>query len=103
AHGIKSTMHQTPTIPSGYIAAGSDIRDLFHLLQKAPVAMVIFKGPTFVIEYINEKTLEIWNRQKEKVLGKPLFECFPELAGSDLERVLKTTFLKGEKFRAKEF
>ena len=96
-------MHQTPTIPSGYIAAGSDIRDLFHLFQKAPVGMVIYKGPAFIIEYINEKTLEIWDRKKEEVLGKPLFDCFPELMGSDIEKTLKNAFTKGEKFRAKEY
>src|SRR5436190_4849778 len=96
-------MRQTPTIPSGYIAAGSDIRDLFHLFQKAPVAMVIYKGPAFIIEYINEKTLEIWERKKEEVLGRPLLECFPELIGSDSERMLKNVFTRGEKFRAKEY
>jgi PAS domain S-box-containing protein len=96
-------MHQTPTIPSGYLAAGSDIRDLFHLFQKAPVGMVIYKGSSFIIEYINEKTLEIWDREKEEVLGKPLFECFPELMGSNLEKILKIVFTKGEKFRAKEY
>jgi PAS domain S-box-containing protein len=96
-------MHQTPTIPSGYIAAGSDIRDLFHLFQKAPVGMVIYKGSAFVIEYINEKTLEIWERKKEEVLGRALFECFPELIGSDVEKVLKNVFTKGEKFHSKEF
>src|SRR6185503_17872545 len=96
-------MHQTPTIPSGYIVAGSDIRDLFHLLQKAPVGMVIYKGPAFIIEYINEKTLDIWGKKKEEVLGKPLFDCFPELIGSDAEKILRNVFTKGEKFRAKEY
>jgi PAS domain S-box-containing protein len=96
-------MRQTPTIPSGFIASGSDIRDLFHLLQKAPVGMVIYKGPTFIIEYVNEKTLEIWNKKKEDALGRPLFECFPELAGSEAERILKNVFLKGEKHREKEY
>src|SRR5258705_6659686 len=99
----KYLMLQTPTIPPGYIAAGSDIRDLFHLFQKAPVGMVIYKGPAFLIEYINEKTLEIWDRKKEEVLGKPLFDCFPELIGSDIEKILKNVFTRGEKFRTKEY
>src|SRR5437762_10952089 len=96
-------MHQTPTIPQGYIAAGGDIRDLFHLFQKAPVGMVIYKGPSFMIEYINEKTLEIWDKKKEETVGRPLFDCFPELIGSDAEKILKDVFTRGEKFRAKEY
>jgi PAS domain S-box-containing protein len=96
-------MHQIPTIPSPFIASGSDIRDLFHLFQKAPVGMVIFKGPTLVIEYLNEKILEIWDRRKEEVFGRPLFDCFPELTGSEVEKVLMNVFRKGEKFKAEEF
>ena len=65
--------------------------------------MVIYKGPAFLIEYINEKTLEIWDRKKEEVLGKPLFDCFPELIGSDIEKILKNVFTRGEKFRTKEY
>lgn len=96
-------MHPTPTIPSVTFASGSDIRDLFHLFQKAPIGMIVFKGPSLTIEFLNEKTLEVISKKKEDVLGKPLLECFPELEKFGVDKILLHVFNKGEKFTAKEF
>jgi PAS domain S-box-containing protein len=56
-------------------AAEQNIR---HLFMQAPVAIAIYRGPSFVVELINDKGLELWGRRREEVLGKPLFEIFPQ-------------------------
>jgi PAS domain S-box-containing protein len=52
------------------------IRQLF---RQAPVAIMIFRGPNFIIELINDRALEIWGRKREEVLERPLLELAPEM------------------------
>jgi PAS domain S-box-containing protein len=96
-------MQEDPTISSDYIAMSSDIKELFFLFEKAPFAMSVLKGPSLAVELINEKLLEIWGKKKEEVMGKPLFKCFPELIGTDTEKIFKTAYENGEKIVTKEY
>jgi PAS domain S-box-containing protein len=49
-----------------------------EIILQAPVPIFIVEGAEFIITLSNEKNLEKWQRTKEEVLGKPLFEVFPE-------------------------
>jgi PAS domain S-box-containing protein len=52
----------------------------FHqeIILQAPVAISIVEGSEFIISISNEKNLELWQKTQEEVLGKPLFDVFPE-------------------------
>ncbi|HJT56857.1 MAG TPA: ATP-binding protein, partial [Ktedonobacteraceae bacterium] len=52
---------------------------LYELFMQAPAAVVILRGAGYLIELANPTTLRIWGRSSEQVLGKPLFEVFPEV------------------------
>lgn len=73
-----------------------------NTLSQAPVAVAIFKGITFIIEFANKKVLEYWGRTLEEVINKPLFVALPEAAGQGYEALLKHVYTKGERFVAKE-
>ncbi|GCE50810.1 PAS domain S-box-containing protein [Thermosporothrix hazakensis] len=70
-------------------------RKLFDLFMQAPAAIVILRGPTYVVELANPTTLAIWGRSSEDVLHKPLFEGLPEVRGQGLEPLLEVVYTTG--------
>lgn len=79
----------------------SNARYLNNILQ-APNAMCIFRGPEYNIELANKLMLEIWERNEEEVLNKPVFKALPEVTNQGLEEILKDVYTTGEKFTANE-
>lgn len=96
-------MQEDPTISSQNYVSDGDVKELFFLFEKAPFAMSVLKGPSLIIEMANQKLLEIWGKKKGEVIGKPLFECFPELIRTQSEKIFRTVFESGDKFVAKEY
>lgn len=79
----------------------SNSRYLNHIMQ-APVAMCIFRGKNHVVEIANEHMLQLWGKNAEDVLNKPIFEGLPETKDQGLELLIDTVFTTGEKFIANE-
>ncbi|PXY46006.1 PAS domain S-box protein [Flavobacterium hydrophilum] len=79
----------------------SNNRYLNNIIQ-APTAMCVFRGRTHVVEIVNDMMLEIWGKQKEEVINKPIFEGLPEAKGQGLESILDKVYETGEKFIANE-
>jgi len=78
-----------------YKIADAYIRNVF---MQAPVSIVVYKGPSFIVDMINEKALEMWGTTYEKVINKPLFEISPELREQQMEKILTDVYTKGEPF-----
>jgi PAS domain S-box-containing protein len=81
------------------LTAASNARNL-ALIEQAPVAIILFKGPNFVIESANQQMLALLGKPRE-IIGQPLLKAIPELDGQDpyhlLSKVLSTgTMVKGE-------
>lgn len=72
-----------------------------NLLQ-APIAMCFFKGKDFVVETVNDFMLQIWGKEINEVLNRPIFEGLPEAKEQGLEELLENVFLTGDKFVANE-
>lgn len=73
-----------------------------ELMLRAPVAMVIFNGPDFVIELINNKALEYCGRTAEQLLNLPAFTVLPEAKGQGFEKLLENVFKTGNSYVANE-
>jgi PAS domain S-box-containing protein len=58
-----------------------------NIFKQAPVAIVIFRGAEFVIEFANDFYLQILGKSNN-IIGKPLFESFPELKNQGLKEIL---------------
>ncbi len=72
------------------------------IIEQAPVAIAIFRGPEFVIEEFNEKVLEYWGRTAAQVKNVPLFKALPEASGQGFEELLMNVLQTGEGLVATE-
>lgn len=52
---------------------------LANFFRKAPVAIVCYRGPNFIVDLANDKALEMWGKTMEEVKGRPIHEIFPEV------------------------
>jgi PAS domain S-box-containing protein len=82
-------------IIDAYKIADAYIRNVF---MQASVSIVVYKGPSFIVDMINDKGLEMWGTTYEEVINKPLFEISPELREQHLEKILTDVYTKGEPF-----
>lgn len=57
------------------------------LIDHAPVAIAILKGPDHIIETANKKIIAYWGKT-EKVLGQPLRKALPEIEGQPFIPIL---------------
>lgn len=79
------------------------INQMRGIFNHSPVAITLMKGPEYIIEIANERILEIWGRTAKEVIGKPVFEIFPELIGTRFENIFKIVYYKGERFYANDY
>ncbi|OJH42211.1 PAS domain-containing sensor histidine kinase [Cystobacter ferrugineus] len=75
---------------------------LHSLFMQAPTAIAIFRGPRHIIELANPLMCRLWGRRPEQVLGRPLFEALPEVAGQGLEEGLDGVLATGVPYVATE-
>lgn len=66
------------------------------MVTTTPVAMAILKGRTPVIDLANDAMLYIWQRGKEEVMNKELFDIFPELRNQVFPGLLEQVFDSGK-------
>ena len=84
-----SAKHQT--IPSEKYAE-QQIRSLF---LHAPVAIQILKGPDFIYELANKRSLEILGKTEEEIIGRSVLEVMPELKEQRPYKLLQDVYRTG--------
>jgi PAS domain S-box-containing protein len=47
--------------------------------KHAPIGLVCYRGADFIVDFANDKALEIWGKTLEDVKGKAIHEIFPEV------------------------
>lgn len=77
------------------------LQSVYRLFDEVPFAVAALKGPDLVIDYINQYNLNVWQQQKEDVIGKPLFTARPDIRAS-AESVHALVYQTGRRFEAKE-
>ena len=73
-----------------------------NFILQAPVLITIFQGPSFIVDTINKKALEIWGKSYEEVINKPLFDISPEVEDG-LKKIFSDIYTTGETFIANEY
>jgi signal transduction histidine kinase len=61
---------------------------LHALFMQAPAPICILRSPRYRIELVNPPCAEVWQRPHDALIGRPLFEALPEIAGQGLEELL---------------
>jgi len=72
------------------------------VLEQAPVAIAIVRGPDYIIEVANPLIARIWGRAQEPLLGQPLFEALPEARSQGFPEILAKVTADGQAFLAQE-
>jgi PAS domain S-box-containing protein len=70
-----------------------------HFMQ-APFPIAVLRGPHYVIELANSVALNAWGKD-EAILGKPIIEGIPELAGQPFIGYMDQVFRTGSAHRAR--
>jgi len=58
-----------------------------NILEQTPEPVLVLKGPELIVEVANEPLFRTW-RMDDRVLGKPLLECLPELRGQGIVEMM---------------
>lgn len=49
------------------------------LFKNAPVGIVYYRGVEFIVDFANDKALEMWGKTLEEIQGRKVDEIFPEV------------------------
>ncbi|WP_222942460.1 chemotaxis protein CheB [Arenibacter arenosicollis] len=72
-----------------------------NLLLQAPVAIMVLKGPEFLVELANEAYLGMVEKEKD-FIGRPLFESLPELKLQGVKERLEGVMRNGVPYHGVE-
>ena len=73
---------------------------LERFLMQAPAIIAIHDGSEFIFEFTNPLYEQVFPGRK--LLGKPLFEGLPELAGTPVEEIIRQVYKTGETYEGRE-
>ncbi|MGI4761301.1 MAG: PAS domain-containing protein [Janthinobacterium lividum] len=72
------------------------------VLEQAPVAIAIVRGPDYRVEVANPLIARIWGRPQPQLLGRALFEALPEAREQGFPEILARVMQDGQAFLAQE-
>lgn len=72
-----------------------------HMLQQAPIAMLVLRGENMVFETVNDAMLALLGKDAS-IIGKPLLECLPEIEAQPVLGMMKNAYHTGEPYFGKE-
>lgn len=72
------------------------------VLMQAPVALVVFSGPRYIIELANDLFLPIAGKSREELINKPAFEAMPLAASQGFIEILDGVRSSGVPFHLNE-
>ena len=78
-------------------------QQLQNIFMQAPFALNIYEGKELVISLANKLFCEIIGKTESEILGKKLFDAFPETATQGLDKILSDIFSTGIPFKGNEF
>ncbi|MBD2751659.1 PAS domain-containing protein [Spirosoma validum] len=77
-------------------------QQLLTLFEQSPVGVAIIREENLTFEMANPFYGHLVGRQPDQIVGKPLLEALPELAGQGFDELLKNVISTGTPFIAQE-
>ncbi len=71
---------------------------LHSMVMNSPIGMTILKGRDLIVEIANKPMFNIWSRDKEEVLGRGIWDVFPELKSREFPALIEGVFDTGKSF-----
>lgn len=72
------------------------------MVMNSPIGMTILQGKDLIVEIANQPMFDIWHREQEEVLGRGIWEVFPELKTREFPALIADVFLTGKPYRIPE-
>ena len=72
---------------------------LYSIFMQAPVGIAIFKGENYVVDLINPSLCDIYGKQMDEFIGKPVFDVLSHAKGIGFEELLDNVRLTGVPFK----
>jgi PAS domain S-box-containing protein len=95
-HAVNATNRNSTSLHSD-----RSISYLYNLFDEVAFGVAVLLGPTLRVDYVNKHVLGLWNKKREEVIGKPLFEVVPETeAGA--RSIHEYVYERGERFSSNE-
>lgn len=87
----------------------SVVRDIFRrdesfkaIVMEAPISIVVIRGQDYIIEFANQRLLNILQKELQEVIHTPFFETFPELAEQGFRQIIEIVYHTGDPFNIEE-
>jgi PAS domain S-box-containing protein len=77
-------------------------QNLRNTILQAPVAICLFRGSTHIVELANDRMFELWGREPDQVMNRPIFDALPEATNQGFEAILTKVYTTGETFNAED-
>jgi PAS domain S-box-containing protein len=74
---------------------------LYQIFMQAPAMIAITRGPELVYELANDFYLKVVGKTKD-IVGKSVFDVFPEIKGEAIEEILRNVYKTGERYIGNE-
>lgn len=75
---------------------------LRNVILHAPIAICLLKGRDLIVEVVNDRILEVWGKEREVVMGKPIMQGLPEIQDQGFGELLRNVYDSGVPFVADE-
>jgi PAS domain S-box-containing protein len=101
-YGVMNTAADVTDLNVTKIKMAQSQENFRNLIMQAPVSMCLMLGPSHTVEVANEHMINLWGKDREEVMFKPIFDGLPDAREQGLEAVLAKVFSSGETFTASE-
>lgn len=95
-YGVMNTAADVTDLNLAHRKIEESEKNLRNIILQAPVAMCILMGPQHVVEIANDRMFELWGRQSEDLLHKPIFKGLEEVKAQGFEELLHKVYTTGE-------
>ncbi|MFD1604429.1 PAS domain-containing protein [Flavobacterium artemisiae] len=101
-YGVMNTAADVTDLNLAKIKVEQTQKNFRNLILQAPVSMCLLLGPEHRVEVANESMINLWGKEEEEVMNKPIFEALPDAKAQGLEELLDHVYATGETFTASE-
>ena len=95
--GIIVVAHEVTELAKTRQALAASEKTFRNMVKHSPIAMAIFKGEDFIIEYANAIMLrKLWRKKEADVLARRLVDVFPEPIDQKYPDLLREVYTSGK-------
>lgn len=101
-YGVMNTAADVTDLNLTRLKIAQSQENFRSLIMQAPISMCLMLGPSHTVEIANDHMVNLWGKDREEVMHRPIFEGLPDAREQGLEELLDQVFSSGETFTASE-